>query len=156
MERVRLLPNGPHSIKLGVSLSPHSRCWCCSPPPKSKSSSPLVGSAQWALRGVPWFAVSPIRASRPAPLVRCPLWVISGHMQCNTACPLYPESGHGGDCWAVPHAHLRLQKTNGSDSFFSNWNPCPLWTRSGRLVATDLFRSLYTQQDGPSTQHDRD
>ena len=29
------------------------------------------------------------------PLVtRCPLWVISGHMQCKKSCPLYPESGH--------------------------------------------------------------
>ena len=23
----------------------------------------------------------------------CPLWVISGHLQCKMACPLYPESG---------------------------------------------------------------
>jgi hypothetical protein len=23
---------------------------------------------------------------------RCPLWVISGHMQCKKACPLYPKS----------------------------------------------------------------
>jgi hypothetical protein len=22
---------------------------------------------------------------------RCPLWVISGHMQCKEACPLYPR-----------------------------------------------------------------
>jgi hypothetical protein len=24
----------------------------------------------------------------------CPLWVISGHLQCKKACPLYPESDH--------------------------------------------------------------
>src|SRR5262249_26256166 len=25
---------------------------------------------------------------------RCPLWVKSGHMQCNRACPLYPRKRH--------------------------------------------------------------
>jgi len=52
----RLLPNRPHSMKLRVSPSPRSRCWRCSPPPKSKSGSALVGNAQWTLRGVPWLA----------------------------------------------------------------------------------------------------
>ena len=25
------------------------------------------------------------------PIWKCPLWVISGHMQCKKACPLYPQ-----------------------------------------------------------------
>ena len=35
------------STKLTVSLSPRSKCWRCSPPPKSSSSSASVGNAQW-------------------------------------------------------------------------------------------------------------
>src|SRR5262245_47041606 len=69
MERARLLPNRPHSIKLGVSLSPRSRCRCCSPPPNSENSSYLVGNPQWTLRGVPGAAISgsaAIRATKPA------------------------------------------------------------------------------------------
>ena len=54
----------------GFPITP-LQCWRCSPPLKSKSSSALVGNAQWTLPGVPWFAipVSPIRAGKPAPLV---------------------------------------------------------------------------------------
>ena len=28
---------------------------------------------------------------------RCPLWVISGHLQCKTACPLCPRKGIYGE-----------------------------------------------------------
>src|SRR5262245_59717806 len=31
------------------------------------------------------------RANKLKIAVSCPLWVISGHMQCKTACPLYPQ-----------------------------------------------------------------
>jgi hypothetical protein len=41
---------------------------------------------------------------------QCPLWVISGHLQCKTSCPLYPNSGH-------------LQRTG----------PCPLCAKSGHF-----------------------
>src|SRR5262245_17044413 len=45
-------------------------------------------------------------------LYLCPLWVISGHMQCKKSCLLYPKSGHS----------QRKQK-------------CPLWAQSGHQVA---------------------
>ena len=51
---------------------------------------------------------------------RCPLWVISGHLQCKMACPLYPQkrtSGARSECLLgansgqrifAPMAHLRV------------------------------------------------
>src|SRR4029434_4668200 len=65
VRRARLLPNRPHSIKLGASLSRRIRCWCCSPPPEWENSSAVVGKPQWTRGGGPCIPipVSPIRDS---------------------------------------------------------------------------------------------
>jgi hypothetical protein len=76
VERARLLPNNvsnrTHNIKLEVSQSARTRCRCCSHPPKSKSSSALVGNPQWTRRSVciP-IQVSPILATKPAGSFGC-------------------------------------------------------------------------------------
>jgi len=45
--------------------------------------------------------------SRQLKRCQCPLWVIRGHMQCNTACLLYPPKTDHSSAWCEPdHAGL--------------------------------------------------
>ena len=57
-----------------------------------------------------YLSASQIRSSTPP---RCPLWVISGHLQCKTACPLYPQKRtcavHYVDVRFVPIADIDRQ-----------------------------------------------
>src|SRR5262249_27891168 len=138
MKRERLLLNGSLSIRLRVSLSPSSRCQCCSRPPKSPNSSALVRGAPWTRRGVPWFAisVSPIRAGNPALLdlrrrhpalqSQCPLWVISRHLQRKTVCPLCTQiataktDSYKGSCPLYPGKRTYVVHSG-----------CPPWAKNG-------------------------
>ena len=149
MERARLLPNKPHSMKLEVFLSPRSRCWRCSPLPKSKSSSALVGNAPWTPRGVPWSAIPvwPIRAGKPAPpLVDVrfgsladicgvpthvrftPLWAKSG------VCTLpAPANRRGGD------SYFKMRPSQSGCAYFKRITP------RESLYSDGWHRSLYSK-----------
>src|SRR5262245_23366658 len=66
---------------------------------------------------------------------RCPLWVISGHVQHKTPCPLYPEQRPRKRTPA--NGHVRFTPKSGHVQCSSS---CLLWAKSGHLRLAETER----------------